>query len=92
MTVDAGFLDGFSTAHSNIIETRSFVLPAAFFALFADGSVSLNGTRITEDSGSESFQIDFLRLDIVTSVPEPSSLALFGLALAGLSLFRRKRS
>jgi len=93
MLVAPAFIDSFSQLDTNLVETRSIVLPPSFFALLADGSVSLNGTRISEDAGSQSFQIDFLRLDIVTAaVPEPATLFLFGIGLAGLGFSRRKRA
>jgi hypothetical protein len=80
----------------NVIEGRSITLDSAFFALLSDGAVSLNGTRLSEELGSGSFQIDFLRLDIETAavVPEPTSTVLLGTGLAALAVlrYRRRRS
>jgi hypothetical protein len=65
-----GFLDGFTSfapgANPNI-QTVSALLPASFFPAFADGSVSLLGTRISERDGFQSFQIDYLKFDITTT-------------------------
>jgi hypothetical protein len=67
MAVPVSFLGGFGSfvdsANPNI-ETRSAFLPAGFFPLFADGSVNLTGTRITERDGFQSFQVDYIRFDV----------------------------
>jgi len=94
LLVDTAFIDGFSTANSNLVETRTIDLDMAFFALLADGNVSLLGTVISEASGSGSFQVDFLRLDITTApavVPVPAAAWLFGSALLGLFGFSRRK-
>jgi hypothetical protein len=94
VTVPPAFLDSFSSfaigANPNI-ETKSFLLPSTFFPLFADGSVDLKGTHISERVGFGSFQIDYVRFDIST-VPEPSSFLLMtsGLIAVGWVL-RQKR-
>jgi hypothetical protein len=101
MAVDASFLSGFSSLDTNKVQTRTIVLSSAFFALLSDGSVSLRGTHISNDTNSGSFQVDMLRLTMVTepppppppSVPAPGSaaLALSAMAmLAGASAISRR--
>ena len=94
LAVPTSFFDLF-TNQTDLIETRSISLDPSFFAALADGSVSLNGTLSSENFGDESFQVDFLRLDIETApaVPEPTSMALFGLTALGFGVgFRRRRN
>lgn len=89
MTVDPSLLSGFSSLDTNYVQTRTLVLDPGFFALLNDGMVSLSGTRISNDIGSGSFQVDMLRLKVVSEIPPPPppSVPLPGsaaLALTGL--------
>lgn len=96
MTLPSAFLAGFSSAATpDIIETRSIALDPSFYSIFSDGMVSLAGTRISEDGGSSSFQVDFLRLDITTTgaVPEPSTWAMMlaGFGMIGFGMRRSRK-
>lgn len=93
--VSTSFLGGFANLDGDPnIETRSFSLPSNFFAVFADGSIDLTGTRISESNGAGSFQVDYLSFDITSDeVPEPSTSGLLSIGLAGVALVvRRQRS
>jgi hypothetical protein len=99
LLVSSAFINSFSQVDSQLIETRTFNLDSSFFSLLADGTVSLNGTHLSEDSGSGSFQVDFLKLEVtttapaITAVPEPSTYGLLGAAaLIGLVATRRNRT
>ncbi|MFT4792624.1 MAG: hypothetical protein ACJAVR_000139 [Paracoccaceae bacterium] len=88
MAVNPSFLSGFSSLDTNFVQTRSLALDPGFFALINDGAVSLSGTHISNDTGSGSFQVDMLRLQIVSEPsPPPATVPLPGsaaLAMAGL--------
>jgi hypothetical protein len=77
LEVPSSFINGFSTVNGNQIETQTINLASSFFSRLADGLVSLAGTYISDASGSGSFQVDFVRLDITTQAadPEPSPMA-----------------
>jgi len=96
LAVPVTFLGGFASFASGAnpnVQTLSAFLPIAFFPLFADGSVNLTGTRISERSGFGSFQIDYLRFDVTTAdVPEPASAGMVLLGFAGLGVVMRRRT
>lgn len=72
------------------VQTLTLSLPQSFYASLLDGTVSLAGSRLSEGRGRGSFQVDYLRLDVVT-VSEPSALAMLGAGLLGLGLVARRQ-
>lgn len=91
----SGLLSQFATtSFPEIVETFSVSLDSSLYASLADGSVSLFGTSISEDSGSGSFAIDYLRLDIETApaVPVPASLPLLMAGVGAFGLYRRRQT
>ena len=85
LAVPSSFINGFSTQNTNNVQTRTIMLPSAFFPLIADGDVSLAGTHISNDTASGSFQVDMLSLTVTHEEPVPAPLPpAAALALAGL--------
>ena len=98
-TVPDTFLNSFlsfaNSANPNI-DTRSFSLPTSFFSLFADGSINLTGTQISERRNFGIFQVDFLSFEVTTEdgvqgVPEPATMGLLGISLGILGLVKRRQ-
>jgi hypothetical protein len=95
LAVNPLFLNSFTGGANDLIDTQSFALAPSFYAALLDGSVSLNGTHISEGSGFGSFQIDFLRLEItgtLAAVPEPSTWAMLLTGFAGVGMVTRRRT
>ena len=74
--------------------TFVFTLGAGFFPLLADGSFTVSGTNNNmEKWGSNRAILTITTEDTpAENVPEPGTLTLFGLGLAGLGFARRRKA
>ena len=93
---DTGFvsLDSYSYPSATLGAESTITVPISV-ALQAELAASLNPTTLDiqvgggYSAGNETFYLDDIRL---TPVPEPATLALFGLGMAGVMLLRRRNA
>jgi hypothetical protein len=58
----------------------------------AYGTPGTSGTDITNDGGSEIAVLDAVGYNLVSSVPEPGTVALFGVGFTMLAAYRRRKA
>lgn len=56
----------------------------------AYGTPNTSGVNITNDGGSEIAVLDAIGYNLVSSAPEPGTITLMGVCLAGIGLYRRR--
>ena len=90
-----GHFDSFGTGDKSLGNASLFSrywLVMAYNDVFAGASINLDGNGNSPDEGDDYFKLGKVGAAAETrKVPEPGSLALLGLGLAGLGLGRRRR-
>lgn len=80
-----------STFRADFTGGPAFSLTSTDYALWSAGGLFNVGLRVTDNDGGTDIASTTIQVNLPALIPEPTTLALFGLGLFGLGIARRRR-